>query len=166
ALRIAASLDDPEALAQVLLARDYTISAPDNATERFDATSQVLAIAERVGDPVLASRALGLRFKAAMELADVAEAGRALARNQALVADLGQPGLTWSAMHHHATLCVLRGVPEAEAAVAAASEFGRTIAQQEVFPMAHWLWLRQEQGREGEVEEWFRQIGRASCRER
>ncbi len=89
-MRIAESLGDPETLAPVLLARDYTITAPENATERFAATTDLLAMADRLGDPVLASRALSLRFKAAMELADVAEAERCVARNQALVADLGQ----------------------------------------------------------------------------
>src|SRR5439155_3186859 len=76
ALRIATSLGEPETLAHVLLARDYTITAPDNATERFTATTVLLATAEQLGDPVLASRALALRFRAAMELADVAEAER------------------------------------------------------------------------------------------
>src|SRR5207245_8801339 len=35
ALCIARSLDDPETLADVLLARDYTITAPENTTERL-----------------------------------------------------------------------------------------------------------------------------------
>ena len=108
ALRLARSLDDPNTLASVLLARDYTITGPENVAERFANTTEVLAIAERMGDPVLASRALGLRFKASIELADVAEAERCVARNQAVVPDLGQPALTWATLHHDATLRVLR----------------------------------------------------------
>ena len=76
ALRIARSLGAPATLAHALLARDYTITAPHNVTERFAATAELLAIAEELGDPVVASRALSLRFKAAMELADVGEAER------------------------------------------------------------------------------------------
>ena len=89
-------------------------------------------MAERLGDPVLASRALGLRFKAAMELADVAEAERCLARNQALVADLGQPALTWAALHHDATLACFTCDPDAEAAITAAYELGASTPRQDI----------------------------------
>jgi hypothetical protein len=158
AVGIARSLDDPETLARVLLARDYTIHDPSNAAERFAATTEVLAAAEQLGDPVLASRALSLRFKAAMELADVAEAERSLARNRVLVADLGQPGLLWATMHHHATLRVLHGDADAEAAIIASHQFGVTAGQPEPFWMCQRFSLYLEQGRLGEVEEWFRQM--------
>src|SRR5205807_990984 len=160
ALRIASSLGDPATLAHVLLARDYTITAPDNATERFTATTDMLSVAERLGDPVLASRALILRFKAAMELADVAEAERCLARNQALVADLGQPALTWAAMHHHATLRVLRGDADAEAAINAAHEVGAAALGATIAFLSggHRLSLYLDQGRLGEMEEWVHQV--------
>src|SRR5437588_283887 len=49
ALTIARTLADRGTLASVLLARDYTIHAPDNARERFHATTEVLSIAEDVG---------------------------------------------------------------------------------------------------------------------
>jgi hypothetical protein len=161
ALRIASSLGDPATLAPVLLARDFTITAPDNATERFTATTQLLEIAEQLGDPVLASRALSLRFKAAMELADVAEAERSLARNRELVAHLGQPALTWATMHHDATLRVLHGDVDAEVAALAAQEFGLvTIGRPDidVLSLGHWRTLRWDQGRIGEFEDWARQL--------
>ena len=85
ALRVARSLDDANTLASVLLARDYTITGPENVAERFANTTELLAMAERKGDPVLASRALGLRFKASIEAADVTEAERCVARNQTVV---------------------------------------------------------------------------------
>ena len=161
ALRIASSLGDPATLAHVLLARDYTITAPNNATERFTATAQLLEIAEQLGDPVLASRALSLRFKAAMELADVAEAERSLARNRELVAQLGQPGLTWAAMHHDATLRVLHADDRAEAAAIAAQEFGLvTIGRPDInfLSLGHWRTLRWDQGRLDEFEDWTLQV--------
>jgi class 3 adenylate cyclase len=161
ALRIASSLGDPATLAHVLLARDYTITAPDNATERFTASAQLLEIAEQLGDPVLASRALSLRFKAAMELADVAEAERSLARNRELVAHLGQPALTWATMHHDATLRVLHGDVDAEAAALAAEDFGLvTIGRPDIhfLSLGHWRTLRWDQGRIGEFEDWTRQV--------
>ena len=120
----------------------------------------MLSVAERLGDPVLASRALILRFKAAMELADVAEAERCLARNQALVADLGQPALTWAAMHHHATLRVLRGDADAEAAINAAHEVGAAALGATIAFLSggHRLSLYLDQGRLGEMEEWVHQV--------
>jgi class 3 adenylate cyclase len=158
ALAIARTLGDRETVAHVLLARDYTIHFPDNATERFAATDELLAIADASGDPVLTSRALGLRFKAAMELGDVSEAERSLARNKAVVRDLGQAALTWATMHHHATLLVLRGSSEAETAVDAAYEFGakagRTFGGS--FQFGHRFSLYWHQGRMGEFEEFIR----------
>jgi hypothetical protein len=96
-----------------------------------------------------------------MELADVAEAERCLARNRELVADLGQPGLAWTVMHHHATLCVLHADAAAEAAVVAACEFGKNIGQQQIFSIAHRFGLCVEQGRAGELAEW---VGQAAER--
>jgi hypothetical protein len=95
-----------------------------------------------------------------MELADVAEAERCVARNHALVADLGQPALTWAAMHHHATLRVLHGDADAEAAVISAYEFGVRCGQPDiaVFSMAHQYSLRLHDGRLGELEEMLRQL--------
>ena len=151
ALRIARSGSDPGTLANVLLARDYTITAPENAKERFDATTELMSVAEELGDPVVASRALSLRFKAAMELADVAEAERCVARNRALVTDLGQPMLTWAALHHQATLHVLHCETDADAAVGAASEIAP--GPQELWPFSHWIPLRTAQGRTDELIE-------------
>ena len=160
ALAIARTLGDPETLSHVLLARDYTIHFPDNAAERFAATDELLGIADASGDPVLASRALGLRFKAAMELTDVSEAERCLARNQAVVADLGQPALTWATMHHRASLLILRGDPEAEAAADAAYEFGATAGRAfgGSFRYGHHFVPYWHQGRMGELEEFVVQF--------
>jgi class 3 adenylate cyclase len=156
ALRIARQLNDPETLAHVLLARDYTITAPENPTERLAATTELLSIAERLGDPVLASRALSLRVKAALELADVAEAEGCVARNDALVTDLGQPILTWAVKHHQATLAVLHCTADAEAAIVASYELAPP--PQDLFFFAHQLVLRIEQGRAGEIEGWIGQM--------
>ena len=156
AVQIARALDDSETLAHVLLARDYTISDADNVAERLTATDELLAIAERLGDPVIASRALGLRYKAQMELAAVAEAERALVSNEALVADLGQPGLAWSAQHHRAALAVLHGEPDAEQRLKAVDELGRSIAEPEVLSVCRRFWVRIEQGRVDDVSEFFR----------
>ena len=157
ALSIARSLDDPATLAHVLLARDYTILFPDNVSERFAATTDLLAIAERLGDPVLTSRALSLRFKAATELADVAEAERCVATNRELVADLGQPMLTWAALHHQAALSVLHGEPDAESAVSAAGDLAPPPLRG-IFGYGHRYALLIERDRAAEVVEFARQL--------
>ncbi len=157
ALRIARTLDDPEALAHVLLARDSTTSSPETAAERLATTTELLAIGERLGDPVLSSRALSLRFKVAMELCDVTEADRSLTRNRELVADLGQRGLTWATLHHQATLAVLRGEPGLDAAISAASDLGRALAQPEIFTVANQLTLYFDRGPITQVETWMRE---------
>jgi len=165
ALQIARTANDPATLAHVLLARDYTICDPGNVAERFDATSELLAIAERLGDPVMASRALSLRFKAAMELPDVPEAERSLVRNEALVADLGQPDLTFFVLHHRATLGFLRCDPDAEQHHSAADEIGRSLAGEDVlsapniFSNGRLFWPRAAQGRASEfLKDMFRRI--------
>jgi DNA-binding SARP family transcriptional activator/class 3 adenylate cyclase len=146
ALGIARSIGDPAVLAHVLLARDYTIHTPENLPERFAATTDLLAIAEQLNDPSLASRALSLRFKAAMELADVVEAEACVARNEELVSDLGQPTLTWAARQHRATLRVLRCDPEAEAALAASKELA-PVGWEEFFNKAQQYGWYLAQGR-------------------
>ena len=163
ALQIATSLDDPATVAHVLLARDYTIVAPENATERFEATTRLLDLAQQLGDPVVASRALGLRFKVAMEFGDVVEAESCVTRNRDLVAHLGQPVLTWAVMHHDATLRVLHGDPDAEGAVDAARELGEVAVGQpdiQFLSSGHWRTIAWDRGRLSDREDWIRQVSR------
>jgi hypothetical protein len=127
ALHIARTVDDPATLAHVLLARDSTICDPGNVAERFDATTELLAIAERLGDPVMASRALSLRFKAGG--ATRCARGRTMpGANGTVIADLGHPDLTFFVLHQRATLAFLRGDPDVEQKHRAADELGRSIA--------------------------------------
>ncbi|MGH9035097.1 MAG: ATP-binding protein, partial [Acidimicrobiia bacterium] len=160
ALRVARELGDQVTLAHVLLARDYTVGSPDNAVERMAATSELLTLAEVLGDPVVSSRALMLRFKAAMELGDMAEAERCLARNQALVAGLGQAALIWSVMIQHAGLALLRGdLTTAEARIFAAYEHAMATGQPDgpMWLLSQLSLLRFEQGRSAEIDETVRQ---------
>ncbi|HZI37017.1 MAG TPA: hypothetical protein VFF24_01830, partial [Acidimicrobiia bacterium] len=155
ALTIARAFGDRDTLAHVLLARDYTITGPENAAERLANTTELLAIAEHTGDPVVTSKALSLRFKAAMELADVAEAERSLASNQALVAELGQPLLIWATLHHQASLRIFHCEGDAEAAITTAQRFGESIGQNPIFWNTHWAALRLNQDRADEPLEWW-----------
>jgi hypothetical protein len=156
AVRVARQLADPSTLAVVLLARDYTIHDPANTAERFRATTELLTLADGLRDPVVKSRALALRFKASVELADIAEAERSLVRNEAVVAELGQPALTWAVMVQRAGLALLRGdLSLSETTAHAAYEHALRTGQPDAlywFLPQH-MQLRVEQDRTVEIEE-------------
>lgn len=155
AVAIARTHGDPATLAAVLLARDYTFARPTNADERLANTAEILDLAEATGDPVVRSRALLLRYRAAMELAMVTEAENCLRANEDLVAGLNQPTLAWPIRMQRAGLTLLRGdVEAADTAWSTALEFGAAIGQPDA---ATYLWagrvgIRLEQGRAGEME--------------
>ena len=156
AVRVARHLTDRSTLAVVLLARDYTTHDPGNTADRFRATTELLTLAEGLHDPVVASRALALRFKASAELSDIAEAERSLVRNEAVVAELGQPVLTWAVMVQRAGFALLRGdLSVAEATADAAYEHAVRTGQPDAiywFLPQH-MQLRVEQARAPEVVE-------------
>jgi DNA-binding SARP family transcriptional activator len=130
ALASARALGEPATLAHVLLVRDYSIAAPDNLDERLANTAELLRLAETLGDPVVKSRALHLRFRAAIELADIGEAERCLSVNEGLVRGLGQPGLAWPLLLQRAGLTILRGdLAAGSAQVRAAYEQGVATGQ-------------------------------------
>ena len=95
-----------------------------------------------------------------MELADVAEAKRCLARNQQLVGDLGQRILTWGVLHQRASLSVLHTDPDAEATVIAARDFCATLGQPDLvfFASGPLYVLYLHQGRLGELNETVHQF--------
>jgi class 3 adenylate cyclase/tetratricopeptide (TPR) repeat protein len=115
ALELARRLDDPGALAAVLTARYFTISGPDTLTQRTADTVELLAAADRLGDPVTICLAFALRARLAVEGGDGAEAEACLAQAERLAVDLGQPQLRWFATLHRAGLELLSGrVDQAE----------------------------------------------------
>jgi tetratricopeptide (TPR) repeat protein len=159
ALVSARRVGDPATLAHVLLARDYTVAAPDNVAERLANTGELLELAEVLADPVITSRAWVLRFRAAMEVADGDEAARCLTANEALVAELGQPALAWPVMMQRAGLQLLAGdFDAAEEGFLAAYQWGMTTGQPDAsnYLWAHQLALRFERGRSGELEDMIR----------
>ena len=156
ALTAAQRIGDPATLAHVLLARDYTIAVPDNVRERLANTETLLELADVLGDPVVACRAWHLRFRSAMELADIVEAERSLATNKALVVDLAQPALMWAMRLQEAGIALLRGqLHTAEEHMVAAYETGMATGQPDapVFLLAQEISLAFEQGCLADVEE-------------
>lgn len=149
ARKLARRLGDPATLAQVLLARFYACAAPDTRAERLATTTELLALADQLGDAAARSRALALRFRVAMESADVAEADRCLEANQRPAVDLGQPTLRWFVGLQGAGRSLLAGqLEEAERLAQGALELGQSSGQPEALSFFVWQLavIRFEQG--------------------
>jgi DNA-binding SARP family transcriptional activator/tetratricopeptide (TPR) repeat protein len=158
ALAIARRLGDPAVLADVLLARFYTISGPTTLAERLAETAELLAVAEQLDDRVVRSRGLVPRLRAAMEIGDVEEAQRCLEANERLAADLGLPALRWVVTLHQAGRALLAGqIAAAEAGVSDIRDLGRAAGEPDAPGQSIVLLfqIRFEQGRLAEVEEAF-----------
>ena len=161
ALATARRAADPATLAHVLIARDYTAFAPDNARERLANTGELQALAEVLGDPMIGLQASLLRFRAAMDLGEVAEAERCLAMSRDVAADLGQPVLMWSVQVQEAGLSLLRGqLATAEEQIEIAYQTGVASGQTDahIFRLAQRYSLLLELGRLSEVEDEFTQL--------
>jgi tetratricopeptide (TPR) repeat protein len=162
ALAMARRLGDPATLAQVLLARFYAIVNPDTRAERWNNTGELLALTEDLGDSAQRSRALFLRFRVAMESADVAEAARCLEANERLTTELRQPDLCWFVALHRVALALLAGrLQEAERLVHDAQDIGRSAGQPDSAFLTFWqlALIRFEEGRLDEIlDEVVRQV--------
>jgi class 3 adenylate cyclase/tetratricopeptide (TPR) repeat protein len=156
ALELARRLGDPGTLVEVLSARYYSITAPDNQAERLESTGELVSLTEQLGDAVGRSRALALRFRVAMESADIEEADRCLEINERLTAELGQPMLRWLVGLQRAGRALLAGrLDEADRLALDAFELGRLTGQPDAPAMflAQQAVIRFEQGRLEELED-------------
>ncbi len=154
ALAVARRLGDPGTLAEVLLARYYTIVGPDTHSERVANVTELLALAQDLGDPVIHSRALALSFRVAVESGDVEKADRYLEANERLTEDLHQPTLQWFVAMQRAGRALRRGrTEEAEGLVLDAGRAGEAAGQPDAGVLRLWLQfsVRFEQGRLGEL---------------
>jgi tetratricopeptide (TPR) repeat protein len=153
-------LDDPGALAAVLTARYFTISGPDTLAQRTADTAELLAVADRLGDPVNICLALSLRARLAVDGGDGAEAEAYLAQAEHLAADLGQAQLRWFTTLHRAGLELLSGrIDEAERLNREQLRLGQAADTPEALVVfaGNLLLLGLERGDVAEVEEAVRQ---------
>ena len=106
ALELARATGEDRVLAQVLLDRAYAIWGPGSVREREAAVTELLEVAERLGDPVTRFWALYNDVDVRMEQADVTRARRHVEACSAIAGELGQPTLQWAALSHAACLAL------------------------------------------------------------
>ncbi|MGH9009651.1 MAG: ATP-binding protein, partial [Acidimicrobiia bacterium] len=154
-LRIARSLGDAATLVHVLMARVWTINAPDTLAERISGTAELLILADDLDDPLVKFIAHFLRARVTLESGEVEDGGHHLRRAQALATELGQPTLLWMAGWLTVGHLLLAGkIDEADRAAQEAYEIGQSSGQPDaglVFLLQRSV-IRFEQGRLGELE--------------
>ena len=155
ALTIARRLDDPDTLAQVLLARYYTTLAPWTLSDQLADSAELLGAAKRVADPVVVALAASVRYRALMLACDVEQADRCLRYFSKVASELGQPTLQWISTYLQAGRTVLAGdLEEGERLILETSELGTATGQPEspLYLASQMIGLRFEQGRMDEME--------------
>jgi class 3 adenylate cyclase/tetratricopeptide (TPR) repeat protein len=142
ALALARSLNDPETLASVLVARFFPAQVPDLLEERLANTAELLTAAEAASDPALATTAHLLRGRAAFEASHLEEAQRSFDTADRLSAELGQPALRYRVVYPLASWHIALGrFPEAERLISEAREMGHASGQPEADRHSAWqLW--------------------------
>ena len=150
ALDLARSLNDPETLASVLVARFFPAQVPGLLEERLANTAELVTTVEAASDPALAASAQFLRGRAVFEAGDVEEADRCFAIADRLSVGLGQPALRFRMVYILAGRAIAAGrFPEAERLLWEARELGHASGQPDgdlFFAVQLWC-LRLEQGR-------------------
>ena len=158
ALAIARRLDDPATLAAVLVPHYVAVWATDNVDERLANLNELEEAALRLRDPVVTSQARSLRFRLMSEVADIAEAERALDEYTVLADELGQPVHRWlvGILRPH-SLALAGRLAEAARAAVETLELGFAIGQDDagMYYAFGLLQVRLQQGRLAEFEQEF-----------
>jgi len=158
AFAIARRCGDAATLALVLLHRFFTIYFPDTLDELLANTEELLALAERLDDPVIKAQALWLRGRILAPAGDMQEANRRFEAAERLTEELGQPTLRWLVGTTATVRTLLAGdLEEGERRARAGFEVGQATGQRDApTVLAVQLFLvRLEQDRLGELKEQF-----------
>jgi hypothetical protein len=128
AVAVARRADDPALLARVLSPRFYTIWSPATLPERLAITTELLELADVLGDDVLRFQGAWLRFRAALETGDADESRRCQEVTAALADELRRPLFRWLAGWTAAGRALLDGrVDDALAGIDAARLVGSNL---------------------------------------
>jgi hypothetical protein len=139
-----------------MVGRFMAVAGPHTVAERLALTAELLELAQRIGDPALSSRAWFVRYRVAIEAADLPEADRAIGVFVDHADALGQPFLRWVAIWMKAGRQVLAGnLAGADTGLHAMHEVGQASGQPDAMT---WLLVplfpvRLEQGRLAELED-------------
>ena len=153
ALQIARRLDDSRTLAHVLMARGLLLGL-EPARQRMPESAELLALAEANGDVFQQSLGSVIRFVAALEAADPAEAKRCLDRSRKATDLAGQPLTRWILSLQDALMAAFEGdFPAAERLIEHGLEVGATTGQPDarLLPIIQLAYVRFEQGGGDEV---------------
>jgi hypothetical protein len=155
ALELARAVDQPALLATALSARHVTRWGPDHTAERLTLATEMLAVAQRAGDPELALQARNWRVVDLLELGDGPGVRAELDAYAALAAEVRLPAFTWYVPMWRATLAFLEGrMEEGFALSRRAREAGLRAgdANARVFAAEHDLMRLEIQDRLAELE--------------
>jgi hypothetical protein len=149
ALALAREAGDPAALRDALGARSWACLGPDRVAERFEVGRELLALAERLGDPLTATMAHEYLFGTHLLVGDTAAADRALGEHARLVGELRRPFLRFMSSFLHGSRAVCAGrFEEAERLFRQALELGRgTVRYADVIYGGQMYWLQFQRGR-------------------
>jgi DNA-binding CsgD family transcriptional regulator len=164
AVGLARRLDDPATLAAVLYDHHQTISGLDRAElarERPAVASEVVELADRLGDRAMALRGLGLRGNDLLELGDLASFDTDLAAAEQTARELRQLHYQWQLPLARACRALLAGrFTQAEELAAQGLAIGRRAGNQEVevYYLGTLGSLRLMQGRFAETVERYQDL--------
>jgi class 3 adenylate cyclase/tetratricopeptide (TPR) repeat protein len=155
AVVMARRLGDLPTLAHVLVPVLRTLRHPSTLTQRLGLVSELIELAEQLGDADVGFSAALYGIGAALEAGDTVLAQRRLIDATRRADDLAQPALRWVVAISHATLTVLAGrVHEGERLAHQALEVGISAGYPDalLFFGAQLLAIRIVQGRLGEFK--------------
>lgn len=151
-LALARGSGDPVALCDALGAAWWASLGPDRVPERFEIAAELEALAERTGDPTVALLGLESLIGACLLLGDAGRLESALARYEAIAAELRMPIFIFMAMMFRVSCLMNAGeFDRAEALREEAIRYGRgRIAFAPLATAGQLQWSKFQRGREQE----------------
>lgn len=155
ALRMARASGDGATILEVLMRRPWqTIWMPDTVEELHAESAEVVALAERLGDPVGRFWAATVRSSLSLQVADIEEVARCEAEKRRLAAQIGQPILEFVIAFSESWFRLLAGdTDDAEIRAGDALRMGNETGQPDVlaFYGSQLHHIRWHQGRAAEI---------------
>jgi CheY-like chemotaxis protein len=161
AIELARTLDDPAVLATVLRTTQWSIWTPDAIERRRRLASEIVALAERTGDRVLALDGELLRLWSALEHGETDVAWGQLARCTRLARELRLPHYAWVTAAARVLMHIATGhLDQAERLAEQAAEAGERADNPSaaLFVGAQRVHVTFLRGRFEEVGEWLRSM--------